>query len=322
MDARSHGRRELGLPMARRFFFSLGCGVLMLSVVTMLDGCAKPGWDGTTWNNNSPSSNPSGVTHLTYHSAIMNVDIGYNIYLPPQYATQPTQRFPVIYFLHGIGGNENSNPSITAALDSMIRVGTVKPMIVVFPNGGLNSKYMDAQPGTPAYGSYMVESTIIKELIPYVDSNYRTIERQQGRAVQRFSMGGGGCERFGFKFPQLFSSIFCFAPAIDQIASNVLTKDPALMANLYNNNTSLFQNNSVWGLSTGNAVNINGLPIHVVVGSADSLLSGNQQMDRQLTSLGIAHDPLQIISGIGHDLGRLTSNIGNDNFNFAASYFP
>jgi hypothetical protein len=93
MDARSHGRRELGLPMARRFFFSLGCGVLMLSVVTMLDGCAKPGWDGTTWNNNSPSSNPSGVTHLTYHSAIMNVDIGYNIYLPPQYATQPTQRF-------------------------------------------------------------------------------------------------------------------------------------------------------------------------------------------------------------------------------------
>jgi S-formylglutathione hydrolase FrmB len=307
--------------MAQRLFFSLGCGVLMLGVIAMRYGWAKPGWDGTVWST-PPSSTPSGVTHLTYHSTIMNVDIGYNVYLPPQYATQPTQRFPVIYFLHGRDGNENSYPSITPALDSMIRAGTIKPMIVVFPNGGLNSKYMDAQPGTPAYGSYMVESTIIKELIPYVDSNYRTVATQQGRAMQGFSMGGEGCERFGFKFPQLFSSIFCFAPAIDDVASNVLTKDPALMANMYNNNTSLFQQNSVWGISTSNVASINGLPIRVVVGSADRLLSGNQQMDSQLTSLGIAHDPLHIISGIGHDLGGLMSNIGNDNFNFAASYFP
>ena len=56
--------------------------------------------------------------------------------------------------------------------------------------------------------------------------------------------------------------------------------------------------------------------------AADGFLSGNQRMDSQLTSLGIAHDPLQIIDRIGHDLSGLKSRIGYNNLNFAASHFP
>lgn len=63
-------------------------------------------------------------------------------------------------------------------------------MIVVYPNGGHNSKYMNAQRGTDVYGCYMVENTIINELIPSIDSTYRTIATKEGRAMQGFSMGG------------------------------------------------------------------------------------------------------------------------------------
>ena len=83
--------------------------ICIISSIAAVSGCAggSKAWDGTIWNN-PPSSDPTGVTHHTYHSTIMNVDIGYNIYLPPQYSSGWTQKFPVVYFFHGSGGNENS----------------------------------------------------------------------------------------------------------------------------------------------------------------------------------------------------------------------
>ena len=292
------------------------CGIYSV----MAFSCSTPAWDRAIWNN--PPGGGGGTIHQTYHSSIMNVGIGYNIYLPPQYAANPTQKFPVLYWFHGKDGDENTDPSTLAPiLEGKIRAGTVAPMIMVFANGGRNSKYMDAQPGTPAYGSYMVESTIVKELIPAIDANFRTIGTPQARATQGMSMGGEGCLRFAFRYRQLFSSAYCFAPAIDDVASNVMSGDPALLANMFNNDASLFQQDTVWDISTNNAANVVGLPIHVTIGSADALLSVNQRMDSQLTSLGISHDPLQIINGIGHDLGGLLSNVGNANFDFAASHF-
>ena len=116
---------------------------------------------------------------------------------------------------------------LVSGLDTAITNGLVQPMIVVFPNGGQNSHYMNAQPGTPAFvSSYMVEESLIGELIPYIEANYRTCGTQGGRAIQGFSMGGQGCD----------------SPAIDDVASTftgcpsgctaVLTSEPALMANL------------------------------------------------------------------------------------------
>jgi S-formylglutathione hydrolase FrmB len=289
---------------------------------------AGSAWDGTTWNN-IPTSNAPGVTHSFFRSTTMNVNIGYNIYLPPQYATNSTQRFPVVYFLHGQPSDENQSngaaglPSaLVSTLDRNIRAGTVKAMIVVFPNGGLNSHYMDAQPRTPAFDVYMIESMMINELIPIIDRNYRTLATAAGRAMQGFSMGGQGCERLAFKYPQLFSSMYCFSPAIDDNSSNVMANEPALMANMFNNNIMLFQNNTAQNIAAANATNINGLPIHVTIGSADSLLSVNQSMDTQLTTNGITHDALQVVNGYGHDLYGIGAAISWANYNFASSHFP
>ena len=79
-------------------------------------------------------------------------------------------------------------------------------MIVVYASGGSQTNYCDSYDG-----KYLAETTVIKELIPYIDKNYRTIASRDGRAVQGMSMGGFGAMRLALKYPDLFSSVVAFA---------------------------------------------------------------------------------------------------------------
>jgi S-formylglutathione hydrolase FrmB len=245
----------------------------------------------------------------------MNVDVGYNIYLPPQYGANPTRRFSVVYWLHGRGGDENSN--VADVMSGML--GSLPPAIIVFVNGGSNSKYMDAVGGSPMHGVVMVESTIINELIPHIDTTYRTSPTKGGRAIQGWSMGGMGSLRLAFKYSQLFSSVFGFASAVDDNASNVLIHEFALMRAMFNLNPLLSSAQTVQTIAVTNAAHIRGLPIHFVVGSADGLLPDNQALDTLLTSLNISHDPLEIVSGAKHGFRGLQAV--SNNFQFAAKHF-
>src|SRR2546428_3377880 len=108
---------------------------------------------GEKWNN-PPDEKIAGVQHGTFHSASMKADVGFNIYLPAAYEAQ--SRFPVIYYLHGIKGNESSYLDYARFLDKAIADRAVPPMILVFANGGSTSFFTDA-----ADGSVMGESVII-----------------------------------------------------------------------------------------------------------------------------------------------------------------
>lgn len=278
---------------------------------------------GDTWNNPGGAPACTGCTHSSYHSNIMNQDIGFNIYLPPQYVSQPSTHFPVVYFFHGNPGNENGAPPIVAPLvESKINAATVKPMIFVFPKTGAHE--MDSIPGAPAYGAYMAESTIIYELIPFIDANYRTIATKAGRAFQGFSMGGQGCERLAFKFPQMISSIYCFAPAIDDTGANIGSNEPATLSNMFNGDTNAFNTETVWSLSVSNlaAIKTQALPIHVTIGDQDSLFRDNVRFLAQLDSLGIAHDPLTTATGCGHDLTCDITFVGGADIDYASAHFP
>ena len=251
----------------------------------------------------------------------MNVDVGYNIYLPPQYATDPTRSFPVIYWLHGAQGDENSDVLTSQALlQSAVGSGQLPPLIMVWVNGAHNSKYMDAAVGSPMYDVEMVETSVISELIPHIDRTYRTIASRPGRAIQGVSIGGMGALRFAFKYPQMFSSVFAIAPAVDDNASNVLNDEPRLMAAMFNNDPNLFDQNTAASLAAVNGANLRGLAIHVVIGSEDALLPSNQDLLAKLTELNIPHDPLEIVNGVGHD-PRIVASIGMKNFQFAVKYF-
>jgi hypothetical protein len=117
----------------------------------------------------------------------------------------------------------------------------------------------------------------------------------------------------------MFSSVFAFNPAVDDNASNVMINEPGLMAAMFNNDSTLFDQNTVFTLANNNAANIRGLPIHIAIGSLDDLLPYNQDLFATLDELGIPHDTLEIISGADHSTLVLPNKI--ENLQFAAEHF-
>src|SRR5215510_10467968 len=104
-------------------------------------------------------------------------------------------------------------------LDEGIRSGKLPPMILVLPNGGKSTMYKDSYDG-----KYMGETNIIRELIPHIDSTYRTIAAREGRCIEGFSMGGRGSTRLAMKYPDMFCSLFNQAGNVMHVSE---TFDPA-----------------------------------------------------------------------------------------------
>src|SRR5262245_17865062 len=194
---------------------------------------------------------------------------------------------------------------------------------MVFPNPYQNSKYMDAAPGSPMSGIEMFESQFINELIPFIDANYRTQASRDGRAIMGFSGGGQGALRLAFKYPALFSSVEGMSSAVDDNASNVAVNEPQLLASLFNGGANSFDVHTANGHAKADCANIiaSGLAIHMSVGSADALLPDNQVLDALLTSLGIPHDPLEVIPGGIHDPRTIFNIIGPTPFQFIDAHF-
>ena len=177
---------------------------------------------------NSPERDPfPGLVHGSFRSNAIGAEIGYNVYLPSGYAESDI-RYPVIYFLHGSGGNENSDAAGFAGLVAkFIEQGTISPVICVFPNGGPRSGYRD-RPETKS----MVETMIVHELVPLIDRTYRTRAERKARTIVGFSMGAGGAVRFALKYPDHFSAAGAWAGAFTYRSrpENTLPADYAVAA--------------------------------------------------------------------------------------------
>ena len=180
-------------------------GVLALGV-SIQQGRSTP--KGFSWVNPGSqkfvSSVSKKISHRTFTSASMGIDVGYYLYLPPGY-DQPEnkqRRYPVVYNLHGgRPGGEYKMTSIHRYVDAAIRAGKIEPVIYVFPNGGPMSWY-----NYPQFDNGRGEDVFIKETIPHIDKQFRSISRREGRGLQGYSQGGRGTTRIMFKYPELFGS--------------------------------------------------------------------------------------------------------------------
>ena len=134
----------------------------------------------------------------------MGTEVGYCIYLPPGYDQSELMetRYPVVYYLHGgRPGSELKSVGLSAFIEKAIRSDRIPPMIYVFINGGPMSHY-----DYPQIENGQGESVFIEELIPHVDSTYRTVASRKGRGLEGFSQGGRGTTRIMFRHPELFCS--------------------------------------------------------------------------------------------------------------------
>jgi endo-1,4-beta-xylanase len=269
---------------------------------------------GENWNN-PPKNLPAYVEHKTFMSASMKVEVGYNIYLPAEYKDHPDKRYPVLYYLHGRGGTESSNLGAIKLLDAAIQDGKVPPMIYVHAMGGRNSGYVDAPDG-----SVMGETAIIKELIPHIDSTYRTIAKKEGRAVEGFSKGGQGALLFAFKFPELFCSVIGYGAGLASGAE--LQKElPAVFKQMHNDDVAQFDSTSAWHYVRANADKLKtGMGISLGLGDKDQHLDRNRRMHKLMDELMIPHGYKEL-PGVGHDTGRVYKDIGVEGFEFHAKHF-
>lgn len=218
------------------------------------------------------------------------------VYLPPGYAAG--NRYPVLYLLHGIGGNEHEWTGYVKAhaiLDNLIAAGRAVPMIVVFPNG--RAKADDSTPPpdkvfTPenagAFAAF--ERDLLDHLIPAIQAKYSTLTDREHRALAGLSMGGGQTFNFGLGNLDTFAWIGAFSAAPNTKPPEQLVPDPA-------------------------AANAQLKLLYISCGNKDGLINFSQRTHRHLVEHGVPH--IWNVDDHGHDGNTWGSNL----YHFAQRIF-
>lgn len=165
------------------------------------------------------------VTAVWYHSDGLKMDRRMNVYTPYGYEANPKKKYPVLYLLHGMGGDEDEWKNFGRActiLDNLIAQGKAQPMIVVMPNGHAG---MSAAPGESDMGYYKpyhfekgtmdgTFETYFPEIVKFVDKTFRTQADKAHRAIAGLSMGGFHSAFISANYPDLFGYVGLFSAAV------------------------------------------------------------------------------------------------------------
>lgn len=171
------------------------------------------------------------VSKVWYNSPSLGFDRRLTVYTPAGYEQNRAQRYPVLYLLHGMGGDENAWPELgraTQILDNLIAQGKAQPMIVVMPNG---NAAMQSAPGESAAGLTVPTTNLPKtadgsyelsfpEIVNFIDSNYRTKADKHNRAIAGLSMGGFHSMHISKEYPDTFDYIGLFSAAVGRFFNN------------------------------------------------------------------------------------------------------
>jgi enterochelin esterase-like enzyme len=166
---------------------------------------------------------------VEYDSKTVGIQRKARVYTPPGYATN--QKYPVLYLLHGIGGDENEwarNGSPDVILDNLYADKKAVPMIVVLPNGRAAKDVTARDPipkQSPAFAAF--EQDLLTDLIPFIEKTYSVQTDRESRALAGLSMGGGQALNFGLDNLDTFAWVGGFSSAPNTRPPAELIKDPA-----------------------------------------------------------------------------------------------
>lgn len=255
-----------------------------------------------------PVSGPN-LHYKTFDSKAAGTKVSYLLYLPPGYETSGRRRYPVVYWLHGIGGSQQGVPEMTGRMTQAIEAGRAPAMIFVFVNGMIRSSYVDS-----ADGKTPVETVSITELIPHVDATYRTIATRAGRMIEGFSMGGAGAAKWGFKHPELFGSISIIDGALPTSAEPDARKMES-MRTVYGGDVARYQASNPVVLAQKNADKVRGRTAIRIVTRTAGLAGANEKFHELLDQLGLEHEFYKIPDA-PHSPNPLYAGLGERNWPF------
>ena len=222
------------------------------------------------------------VARRWYDSPGLKMDRRLTIYTPPGYETL-TEKYPVLYLLHGAGGDEEAWISLgrtAQIMDNLIAAGKAKPMIVVMPNGNV---IQDAAPGEGSDGYYkpqfMVAQTMngvyeanFMDIVKFTEANYRVKADKANRAIAGLSMGGFHTLHISRYYPNTFDYVGLFSAAImprDDATGKVYSDIDGTLKKQMDNGYQLY-----W----------------IAIGKTDFLYKANEEYRAKLDSMGIKYE--------------------------------
>ncbi|MBR1405510.1 MAG: esterase [Bacteroidales bacterium] len=245
---------------------------------------------GERTENYNEANHRGTVSHPWYDSKILGLNRRLTVYTPYGYENNPKKKYPVLYLLHGAGGDEEAWTSMGRAaqiLDNLIEKGLAEPMIVVMPNGNGNQQAAGTlnlpvkpmqfdrnamQNMSEAERNRMMNGYVMslcEEIVPFIEKNFRAIAKPEARAIAGLSMGGGHTITASNLYPQMFDYICPLSAAGSATPEQVATLKKA------------------------------GVKLYFLAcGNTDFLFQGSQNLDKTLTEQGLDH--IFYVSDGGH----------------------
>jgi len=242
------------------------------------------------------------VEYGSFYSQSLDENRNYTIYLPEGYY-QSDEEYPVVYFLHGFGGTNNSYNAFHSSLNSMMSDDSIIDMIVVSADGSTDLYSGSFYTNSILNGNY--EDYIAYDLVNHIDDSFRTLAMREFRALSGHSMGGYGAFRLGLYHSDIFSSFAAHSGPIhlenlnNPFLINIILLE-AFFGPLEPNNGSTTL--MMFGLSAAFSPNLENPPWYVDLPMDNS---GNVNWD--VFEMWQAHDPYLLIDN--HLETLVTQNI-------------
>lgn len=237
---------------------------------------------------------------LTFYSNILKKVKTFALYLPKGYESSE-RRYPVLYLLHGGGDHPSRHRSWIQSIemqritDKAIDEGTAAPMIIVMPDAEM-TYYMNN-----VSGKYQFEDFFIKELIPYIEKNYRCLAEKNYRTIGGLSMGGYGSLLYSMHYPELFSACAVMSAGIrtdEQIIEmphkEYLRRYGSAMGNVKEGDSRITdfwnQNSVLFLVKQMKEEQKKSVRFYMDIGDDDFLYKGNSLLHILMRDLNIPHE--------------------------------
>jgi S-formylglutathione hydrolase FrmB len=246
-----------------------------------------------------PASAQSRIDCDALKSHILAATIHYCVLLPPSYdsAAHHSDRYPVLYYLHGLGDNEQTlfKTGGWNLIEDLRRQHKIGDFLIATPDAKA-SFYVNSADGKVRYSDFFLQ-----EFMPYIEGKYRIRRERRFRAISGISMGGYGALRFAFGNPTLFSAVSAQSAALmtgspQELNAAVHSGTPLgrLLGSVFGNpiNASHWKENEPFFLARKNTTGIGKLAIYFNCGREDEygFEAGATTLDRQLQEQHIKHE--------------------------------
>jgi S-formylglutathione hydrolase FrmB len=253
------------------------------------------------------------------NSRILKHEVHYCVYLPASYdaggTKHPPQSYPVLYFLHGLGDNEQTlfNSGGWTLLDDLRQQHKIGEFLIAAPEGG-RTFYINSADGSVRYSDFLLQ-----EFIPLIETKYRISAGRRNRAISGISMGGYGALRFAFSHPEMFSAVSAQSAALItesphelDIAAQSGAPMGKLLATVFGSPIAVahWKENSPFVLANRNQAALRHVAIYFNCGQADNygFEKGAAALDEELRGEKVEHEyhPYPGDHSLGYFLAHFT----------------